>query len=92
MFTKREKRDVKPQVVTHWRTYDCGVPPQVDKVDFLPVVWEVIDSRFTLSTDMYANLGDNMSLIRQRSKQEKEIRKFYQACIAAAQKKKEDEP
>ena len=90
MFTKREKRDIPPQIITKWRTYDCGVPPHVDKIDFNPVVWEIIDSRYTLTTDMYANLGDNMSLIKQRTAQEKEVRQFYINCIAAAQNKSEE--
>ena len=90
MFTKREERVPPPQIITQWVTYDCGVPPHVDKVRFLPVTWEILDDRYTLSTDMYANLGDNMSMIRQRVKQEKELRQFYVNCIESAQDKTEE--
>ena len=87
---ERVQREVPPQIITKWKTYDCGIPPQIDKIDFKPVVWDIIDEKYTLTTDMYANLGDNMSMITQASKQTIKLIGFYQACIDAAQEKSDE--
>ncbi len=81
------KRDVPPQIITEWRTFDCGVPPATDRVNFRPVEWEIIDGLFTLSTDMYANLGENMQEIIKASGQLVEVVRFYESCIEAANTK-----
>jgi hypothetical protein len=72
------------QVVTKWRTFDCGYSPVVDFVDFHPLTWKVIDGRFTLSTDEYAKLGENVSQIIKVTKQLLLKIEYYEECINSA--------
>lgn len=88
----RVKREPPPQIITKWQTYNCGVAPYFDKLDFLPVIWVIIEGKYTLSTDMYANLADNMSGIKQGVGQLQEIIRFYINCIDAAQKTAKEKP
>jgi len=79
------KPDPEPQIVPQWRTYDCGVPPARDKVSFRLPDWSIIDSRYTLSTDGYADLGENMQEIVKAVGQLVETVRFYENCIKSAQ-------
>ncbi len=81
---KRVKPVADAVIVTKWERYDCGIEPAVDKVRFRPVVWEIENARYTLTTSMYANLGDNMASIISAAGQRVEVIMFYRECIRTA--------
>jgi len=85
--TRKIEKEAARIPVYKFVTYDCGIEPDVDKVKFLPVVWVITDDRYTLTSDLYANLGDNMKLIKRSSLQIWEIVSFYRDCILAAQER-----
>jgi len=81
----RVKRDIPPQIITKFKTYNCGVPPARDKINLRSVTIKIIDGLYTFTPDQYGNLGDNMADIIKASGQLVEIVRFYEACILAAQ-------
>jgi hypothetical protein len=83
--------DIKDvQVITKWKTYECGVPPEVDFVSLnKPDFFVIEDGKYTMTPDMYAQMGENFTLIIKAAKQLKSVIGFYESCIAAAQDKGE---
>lgn len=71
------------QTVVKWRTVACPEPPDRDPVKFRPVTWAIVDGRFTLEPDHYANLGDNMSDILKATEQLKTEIRYYLDCISS---------
>lgn len=84
--SSRQPVEQIPDVMTivEWRTFDCGQPPGRDRVEFRPVVWKIIDGKFTLVPDQYANLGDNMSDLIMGTKQLIAEIQYYLDCISSA--------
>ena len=86
------KRTEPPQVITQWRTYDCGIPPARDKINFrIPEFKITTDGLYTLTPDQYGNLGEAMQDIIKASGQLLEVIRFYERCIASAQEKSDVE-
>ncbi len=85
----RVKREIPPQIITQFRTYDCGIPPARDKVSFRIPVFNVIvidgQPLWTLDQNQYADLGENMQDIIKAMGQYAELVRFYDKCISAAQ-------
>ena len=82
------KRDIPPQIITEWKTYDCGTPPARDPINFkVPVFVVTSEGLYTLTPEQYAKLGENMQDIIKASGQLIEVIRFYQSCIDAAQEK-----
>ncbi len=80
------EREIPPQIITQWRTFDCGVPPARDKVTFRPPKFVVTDEPlWTLTADQYADLGENMAELVKAMGQYAELIRFYDKCINAAQ-------
>jgi len=81
----RTKREVPPQIITKWRTYDCGIPPARDHITFrLPKFVVSPEGLYTLTAEEYGDLGENMADIIKASGQLLETIRFYQQCIEAA--------
>jgi len=76
-----------PEVVTNWVTFDCGDPPARDKVSFHLITFRIRDGLYTLTGDEYAKLGENTSDMIKGAAQLKNVIKFYENCIQAAQNK-----
>jgi len=85
MFGKKKVEPIPDAItVIQWRTFDCGVPPARDPINLRVVNWKIIDGNFTLTSDMYGNLGENMSEILKGVRQLGEVVSFYESCIEAA--------
>ncbi len=80
----RVKRDIPPQVVTVWRTFDCGIAPARDPIKFKAPQFRIVDGRYTLTADQYAVLGENMGQIIKATGQLIAVVNFYEQCIANA--------
>jgi hypothetical protein len=60
---------------------DCGVPPPREHIFFVPITWQVIGGRFTLSTEEYKKLAYNMT---ENAKGVAELKleiKYYLKCL-----------
>ena len=77
------KREPPPQIITEWRTYDCGDPPTRDPIKLKPIEWKILDGRYTLAPEQYAVLGENMGEILKASGQMVAVIRFYRGCIEA---------
>jgi len=75
------------EIITKWRTFDCGTPPETDFINLTVPRWRIIDGRYTLTPEEYANLGESVSDIIKAARQMSEVIDFYQKCIASAQNK-----
>ncbi len=85
----RVKPDVPPQIITEWRTFDCGNPPARDHINFkVPVFVVTSDGLYTLDAEQYGRLGEAMQSIIKASGQLVEVIRFYESCIEAANKPK----
>jgi hypothetical protein len=85
-LVSRTKAEPEPQIITKWRTFDCGVPPARDNISFTVPVFGVTSEGFwTLTAEQYANLGDSMQNILNASGQLVAVIQFYEDCIQAAQ-------
>lgn len=75
--------ELKPTTVeiVKYVKLECGNPPQVEPFKALPVEWEVIDGKFTLTAQGYENLSKNTAGILKGVKQIKLQRDFYENCI-----------
>ena len=82
---ERLQREVPPQVITKWKTYDCGVPPARDHINFTIPKFEVTgEGYWRLTAEQYGVLGEAMQDIIKGSGQLLELVKFYENCIEAA--------
>lgn len=82
----RQKTEVIPdvEIVTEWRTFDCGAEPAIDFVKLTPPTWKIIDGNFTLTPDEYAKLGESFSMIIKSVKQMRLKVQYYETCIERA--------
>jgi hypothetical protein len=73
------------QIVTKYISFDCGYSPDIDFVQFTSPTWRVIDGKFTLTTDEYAKLGENMTQIIKVTKQLLLKIDYYEECLESAE-------
>lgn len=86
------QRDIPPQIITKFKTYNCGIPPARDKVNFrVPKFVVSSDGLYTLTPESYADLGEAMQDIIKASGQLLEVIRFYERCIESAQEKSDVE-
>ncbi len=79
------KREVPPQIIYRYVTYDCGVPPARDHINFVIPKFEVTDEGYwRLTAEQYAILGEAMQDIKKGSGQLLELAMFYESCIEKA--------
>ncbi len=67
-------------------TYDCGTEPARDHITLQWLDGWIVDEdgNWTLTPDHYAILGDDVAEIIKGSSQLKELVKFYEKCVEAA--------
>ena len=81
----RVQREVPPQIITKWKTYDCGVPPARDHINFtVPRFVVTSEGHWQLTAEQYAILGEAMQDIKKASGQLVELVRFYEKCIEKA--------
>ena len=89
----RVKREAPPQIITKWKTYNCGVPPARDHINFVIPKFKVTDEGdWLLTSEQYAILGEAMQDIKNGSAQLLELVHFYEQCIEAANESKTETP
>lgn len=76
----------RPVEVPVWVPFDCGEPPRRDTMALREVQWRVLQGPegtqlFTLTPEMYENLGKNTADWLNGSRQQKAIIEFYERCI-----------
>jgi hypothetical protein len=75
---------------TKWFTYDCGKPPARDIITFAPIPldwwWVTEQGDYVLASNEYAQLGESMQEIIKGARQLRQEIKFYEDCIAEAQR------
>ena len=60
---------------------DCGTPPPRETLVLVPLTWEVIDGRFSVSSEEYKKLAFNMSEIMKGVKELKLEIAYYVRCV-----------
>lgn len=89
----RVKRDPAPQIIYKWKTYDCGVPPARDHINFTVPKFEVTSEGYwRLTAEQYGILGEAMQDIIKGSGQLLELVRFYERCIEKANEPQTETP
>jgi hypothetical protein len=59
---------------------DCGKPPPRETIVLVPLTWQVIDGRFSISSEGYKKLAFNMSEIMKGVKELRLEVNYYTQC------------
>jgi hypothetical protein len=71
----------EPVIVNKFVIPDCGTPPQRDPVELRPVIWQIIDDRFTLTPEGYEDLSFNVTEIWRGVEQLRNEITYYEQCL-----------